>query len=179
MRSLRRAVTRDQAERAGRAVAEHVAGLPAFRAASHVALFASLSDELPTRPVFEALRTRGKQALFPRVEGDRLAFAPVARWEDLCPGRYGVAEPPQDVAALVPETLVLVPGVAFDAAGGRLGRGGGYYDRTFAAEAEPRPLLLGVGYAFQLVDAVPQERHDRRMDGVMTERGIRWAEGGR
>jgi 5-formyltetrahydrofolate cyclo-ligase len=179
MRSLRAAITREQAERAGRAVAEHVAELPAFADAAHVALFASLSDELPTRPVFDAALASGKLALFPRVEGARLVFAPVGRWEDLRPGRYGVAEPPHDIAALVPDALVLVPGVAFDARGGRLGRGGGYYDRTFASDAEPRPLLLGVGYAFQVVDAVPEERHDRRMDGVMTERGIRWAEGGR
>lgn len=179
MRSLRGAVTRDQAERAGHAVAEHLAGLPAFADASHVALFASLSDELPTRPVFDAALARGKLALFPRVEGDRLVFAPLARWKDLRPGRYGVAEPPHDVAARVPDALVLVPGVAFDARGGRLGRGGGYYDRTFAFDAEPGLLLLGVGYAFQVVDAVPEERHDRRMDGVMTERGIRWAGGGR
>ena len=177
MRSLRRAVTPDQAESAGRAVAEQVAGLPAFARAARVALYASLADELPTRPIFAAALARRKLALFPRVEGDRLVFAPVSRWEDLRPGRYGVAEPPPDVPALAPEALVLVPGVAFDARGGRLGRGGGYYDRTFASAAEPRPLLLGVGYAFQVVDTVPQERHDRRLDGVITEREIRWAEG--
>lgn len=178
MRRLRRAVPPDRAREAGRAVAERVAALPAFRDAGRVALYASLADELPTRPVFEAARAHGKLTLFPRAEADRLVFAPAVRWEDLRPGRYGVAEPSSAVAALTPDSLVLVPGVAFDVGGGRLGRGGGYYDRTFASNAEPRPLLLGVGYAFQVVDAVPRARHDRRMDAVVTERKVHWAEGG-
>jgi 5-formyltetrahydrofolate cyclo-ligase len=65
--------------------------------------------------------------------------------------------------------VVIVPGLAFDAAGRRLGRGAGHYDRAFPAGRQGAPLLVGVGYAFQLVDEVPAGPHDRRMDVVVTE----------
>ena len=73
---------------------------------------------------------------------------------------------------LRPGDLVLVPGLAFDRAGRRLGRGGGHYDRALA-EAGSEVVAIGVGYAFQLLDEdLPEEAHDRRMAGVLTERGL-------
>jgi 5-formyltetrahydrofolate cyclo-ligase len=70
---------------------------------------------------------------------------------------------------------VLVPGVAFDRAGNRLGRGQGLYDRAFPASAPRPPLLIGVAYQIQLVEAVPYTEADRRMDAVVTELGLHWA----
>jgi 5-formyltetrahydrofolate cyclo-ligase len=103
------------------------------------------------------------------------------RWEALRPGAYGVLEPPADSAAipLGAGDLVLVPGVAFDAAGYRLGRGKGYYDRSFARPrgGAEHPLLLGVGYEFQVVAVVPHGVRDRRLDAVVTERAVRWVGG--
>ncbi len=175
MVSRRRGVRRDEAEAAGRDVAARLAGCPAFLAARRVALYAALPDELPTRIVFQAALERGCCALFPAVEGERrLVFRPLERWEDLRPGRYGVLEPPKAGPAvrLTESDLVLVPGVAFDADGHRLGRGGGCYDAAFPPGASA-PLLYGVGFEFQLVDAVPHGSRDRRMDAIVTERIIR------
>jgi 5-formyltetrahydrofolate cyclo-ligase len=174
MAERRKRLAPAEAARAAQAVAGRVRELPAFRRARVVALYAALADELPSRPLFEAVRAAGKEALLPRTDGDSLAFCRVDAWEELVPGRYGVAEPPSGRAAVAPPGLVIVPGVAFDRAGHRLGRGEGYYDRAFAA-AETAGLLVGVGYAFQLLDKVPHGPHDRRMDGVVTDAGQWWA----
>lgn len=170
MAKRRSRVAPREAAWAAEAVAERVRALPAFRDAPAVALYAALADELPSRPLFEAVRAAGKEALFPRALGDCLAFCAVDAWEELLPGRYGVAEPPSRATSVVPTGLVIVPGVAFDRAGHRLGRGGGYYDRTFAVGGTAGPLVA-VGYAFQVVDAVPHGPNDRRMDAVVTEAG--------
>lgn len=179
MAARRRAVRRDEAEAAGREVAARLAGCPAFRAARRVAFYAALPDELPTRAAFDAARERGCCALFPAVEGERwLVFRPLERWEDLRPGRYGVPEPPKQGPAVQPVQgdLVLVPAVAFDAEGHRLGRGGGCYDAAFPPGGSA-PLLYGVGFEFQVVDGVPHGSHDRRMDAIVTERIIRQMQG--
>jgi 5-formyltetrahydrofolate cyclo-ligase len=174
-----RAVPRDLAEAAGRQVAARLAGCPAFLAARRIAFYAALPDELPTRLAFDAALERGCCVLFPALEGERrLVFRPVERWEDLRPGRYGVPEPPKQGPAVRPAKgdLVLVPGVAFDAEGHRLGRGRGCYDAAFPPGASA-PLLYGVGFEFQVVDAVPHGSHDRRMDAIVTERIIRQMRG--
>jgi len=171
MAARRRARGPGLAAGAGVAVAARVEALDAFARAGRVALYAALPDELPTRPLFEAVRRHGKSALFPRLAGERLEFAPVERWEELRPGRYGVLEPPPGAAGAGWGDLVLVPGVAFDRTGHRLGRGGGTYDRTFA-EAGEGVVLIGVAYEFQLVDEVPHGPGDRRLHAVVTERAF-------
>jgi 5-formyltetrahydrofolate cyclo-ligase len=138
-----------------------------------VALYASLADELSTGPFAAKARRAGKALLWPRLAGRGLEFAP-ARVEDLRPGRYGVPAPPPEIpaVALGPGDLLLVPGVAFDAAGRRLGRGGGHYDRVLAASDGAVPV--GVGYAFQLVGEVPVEPHDRPVRAWLCEKGFVW-----
>jgi 5-formyltetrahydrofolate cyclo-ligase len=138
-------------------------------------LYAALPDELPTRPLYELARSLGKVLLWPRIAaGGGLEFAPCRRWEDLVPGRYGVLAPPpgEGSVALGEDALLLVPGVAFDHRGGRLGRGGGYYDRVLGEIGKGGPLSLGVGFEFQLVEEVPRESHDRTLDALVTE--SRW-----
>ena len=116
----------------------------------------------------------GKVILLPRMIGTgRLEFACVHDLEGLVLGRFGVREPPPSCAAqpLSGSSLVLVPGLAFDRRGGRLGRGAGYYDRALAPVRADgvRPLYFGIGFALQLVDSLPTAPHDVRVDGVVTE----------
>lgn len=171
----RRAVPPAEAERAAARIAARLLVEPVLRSARRIALYAALPDEVPSRPLFEALAVLGRPRLFPRVVRDAgLEFAVVADWSELQPGRYGVLEPPAqaEAAALAEGDVVLVPGVAFDRAGHRLGRGGGHYDRAFPAAAPSPPFLLGIAYELQLVDAVPHGEGDRRMQAVVTERGL-------
>jgi 5-formyltetrahydrofolate cyclo-ligase len=104
-----------------------------------------------------------------------LEFFAVERWEDLRPGGFGVLEPQAVGTAvrLMPGDLVVVPGVAFDGDGYRLGHGMGYYDRAFATELGDAPTLVGFAYEFQIVDAVPHDHRDRQMDAIVTDQKVR------
>jgi 5-formyltetrahydrofolate cyclo-ligase len=177
----RRAVTPAAAEAAAASAARHLLADPWLLAAERVAAYAALRDELPTRALLDGLAAAGKVLLLPRVDpGGRLAFCVVERRGELVRGPHGVLGPPVGRAPIPLERgdVAIVPGVAFDQEGWRLGRGGGYYDRAFPPDAVKPPLLYGLGYEFQVVESVPHDSRDRRMDAIVTERGIRrWARG--
>jgi 5-formyltetrahydrofolate cyclo-ligase len=169
----RRALARSASAGAGRAVADALLACPAVKDARRIALYASLDDELPTRPVFESLAGPERTLAFPcAASGGGLAFAVAASWEMLRPGDWGVLAPGEGARRLALDEIevALVPGVAFDVEGNRLGRGGGHYDATFPAD-RPAPILIGLAWSFQLVDAVPHGSRDRRVDAIVTERG--------
>lgn len=120
-----------------------------------------------------ASRAARKRLLWPRLRSDgQLEFA-LADVEELRAGRYGVPEPAPAAPTepLGPDLLALVPGVAFDETGARLGRGGGSWDRALG-EARGA-AIFGVGYELQVIARVPREAHDRAVAALVTERGIR------
>lgn len=134
--------------------------------ASTVALFVGVGHEPQTRGVFDVLAPRGRW--LPKVVGPTaLAWGQVHRWDDLRPGRFGIPEPSVTHDAL-PEDIevVLVPGLAFDREGGRLGWGRGYYDR--ALDTVPHAVRIGLCLTPGLVPRVPMEAHDFRMHWVVT-----------
>jgi 5-formyltetrahydrofolate cyclo-ligase len=91
--------------------------------------------------------------------------------ERLVPDAFGIPAPPKSAPELVPN-LVITPLLAFDRKGGRLGQGAGHYDRTLAKLRKDRPVfMLGLAYAGQEVDELPQDRHDQRLDAILTETG--------
>ncbi|ALS29658.1 5-formyltetrahydrofolate cyclo-ligase [Paenibacillus sp. 32O-W] len=136
-------------------------------------------SELDTRPLIEWGWERGVAVTVPRANpADRsMTLYRIAGWDDLETGAYGIPEPnPSRAKAFrrIPDA-VWVPGLAFDLRGGRLGYGGGYYDRFDAyLRSLPggRPPWIGMAYEAQLTADVPTENHDARVDGVMTERGF-------
>jgi len=175
--ALRRASLGEvEANLAGAAVARRLLALEVVRDADRVALYAALPGELPLIALFDGLEGRA-ECLLPRMRGRDLEFAPVARWEELRPGRHGVLEPPVDIAAVPLDrvAVVVVPGLAYDVEGNRLGRGGGYYDRALAGIRRGAPLCIGAAFEFQVVDAVPHDSRDRPVDAIVTDRALRWA----
>ena len=151
----------------GAALPAHAAGWPVPGAA--VAGFWPLPGEIDTRPLLHAWHTRGLTVLLPRTPpaGERLTFHLWHPGAELLPGRFGTlapAGPPMEPDAL------LAPLLAFDAAGRRLGYGGGFYDRTLAAL--PGRAVLGCAFAAQRVGCVPAGPYDIRLPAVLTERGI-------
>ena len=176
MAARRAAVGPQEAAGAADAVTALLLEDPDVERAGRIALYAALPDEFPTKPLFEALASARCARLMPRIRpGRRLVFCAVEHWGDLVPGAHGILEPPEESEEVAPSAgdLVLLPGLAFDAAGWRLGRGGAYYDRAFPPDAVAPPLLFGLGYADQVVPRVPHDSRDRRMDAIVTERGIR------
>jgi 5-formyltetrahydrofolate cyclo-ligase len=109
----------------------------------------------------------GKILAFPRATAHGLEFFTGG---ELIAGPHGAREPRGGRPAPPPD-LVLVPGLAFDSRGRRLGRGGGFYDRFLATLRPPVPLLCGVCFSCQIVPEVPAEPHDVRMDFVLSETG--------
>ena len=128
MLECRRRIPLAEAARAASVAAQLLIALAPAARARRIALYASLPDELPSRPLFDSVVERGSCALLPRTaEEDRLEFFPVASWDELQAGRLGVLEPHPEgpPSLLAADDLVVVPGVAFDSAGNRLGRGKG------------------------------------------------------
>jgi len=141
------------------------------RGSPSVASYAAMGSELDCTTFHQALWADGHAVVLPRVvdaESDHpgLAWHAVRCAEDLALGWRGILEPlparcPE--VALLDVAAVVVPGLAFDRAGNRLGQGAGFYDRALAASL----VCIGVGYTCQLVDRVPIAPHDRRMDQLV------------
>lgn len=174
MRARREQLPPDLAMQASLAALAKLQKTPEWQRASQIALFASFAGEIPTQPIFRAAREAGKRVSLPRMESSPearspLAFVEVERWEDLRAGRWGVPEPAPELAprTLDAATLVLVPGLAFDRQGHRLGMGKGYYDRALATLA--LPVRFGFAFEFQLVDAVPYGPTDQAVVAIVTE----------
>ncbi len=173
MKAKRRALSRADRESAGAAVAQIVCAAPEFQRASRVAAYVALEDEMPTHAILDAVLASGRVLLLPRLVEAGMQFAVVEALASLRAGSFGVLEPPAASAAseLAPSDLVVVPGVAFDRSGGRLGRGGGHYDRSFPP-ALAGPWLIGLAFSLQLVESVPMGPTDRRVECVVSETGI-------
>lgn len=153
-------------------VTRHVEGCAEFVRARCVALYAATPDEVATDAVFTAAMTAGKVVCFPKVvpEVRQLALYTVTTLATLRPGYRGIREPDDGVPVSPDQCdLVMVPGVAFDMAGHRIGRGGGYYD---AFLAPIKACRMALAFECQLVECVPQERHDQSVDLIVTERRV-------
>ena len=138
-----------------------------------VALYAPLGSEIDTGPLAAELKRRGLRLALPRVdaEGELLVFHAWSPGDELKADLQGCQAPSPDAEVVEPDLFIL-PLVAFDRTGGRLGQGGGYYDRTLAAlRGHRRPLFVGLAFAGQEVARVPVDAHDQKLDGILTERG--------
>jgi len=172
MATTRRSLSPERREAAREQIGRRILAMPEYEHASRVLAYVALEDEASLEDVLRDVLASGRGLLLPRMGGDGLVFVAIRGLGTLRAGRFGVLEPDDGPSEkLEVGDLALVPGVAFDRAGGRLGRGGGYYDRSLP-RATSSPLVFGVGYADQLVDAVPMGRHDRRVDGIVTDAGI-------
>lgn len=134
--------------------------------------YVSFGTEADTIRFLQELWKRGVQTAVPHVEGRSMSFYWVHGMGDLSPGYLGILEPKDSCCqAKEHRALVITPGLAFTADGGRLGYGGGYYDRFFAEE--PDHMRVGAAYGWQVVDTLPAEETDHRLHLIVTDQGIR------
>lgn len=186
MQLKRESLMPDQLELAARAVRRQVMNLlsrlwPVEKRDAgrplRVSVYSAIRGELDLTPLFPALQALPGELYFPAVKkyasGSDLVFCrlPVglAPEEFLCTGCFGVPEPPEKSRndTLPQLDLALVPGLAFDKNGNRLGWGKGYYDR-FLAALNPRPLTIGIGYDFQVLENIPVTANDEKLDHIVT-----------
>ena len=171
--ALRQRVTPEDAEIAGRAVAAYL--LPLIAEDAVVAGYHPVRGELDIYPTMMRLSDRGFRLCLPVIEAaDKPLF--FRRWQAgivMEKGRYGIDIPPIGTPVLKPD-VVIVPLVAFDRKGNRLGYGAGYYDRTLEKLREMQPFLqvIGVGYSVQEVEGFEAGIHDQKMDVIVTEKGV-------
>jgi 5-formyltetrahydrofolate cyclo-ligase len=179
MRLRRRALPQFRRRLANRALMRHLLGLPAYRRARALAVYWPADGEADVRAIAAHAWSRGKRLYLPVVgHGGKMRFAPWDRAGRLQPNRFGIPEPVGSRRRLRAGGLdvVIVPLVAFDERGNRLGMGGGYYDRAFG-RGRRRPLLVGVAFSFQEAPSIPAQPWDIPLDIVITERGRRQVRG--
>lgn len=168
----RRSAMAEAAPDAGSRVASLVAASFAPPSGTVVAGYWPMRDELDPRPTLSELSARGCRIALPAVigYGQPLVFRAWESDEPLQDGPFGTIQPGEEADVLEPQ-LLLVPMVAFDRSGRRLGYGGGFYDRTLAAlRGRFAVQAIGIAYADQEVESVPAGPEDARLDGVVTER---------
>ena len=195
MRRRRAGLGADALAAAGAAAVARLRVLPVMRTARLVAAYRAVRGEIPLEDLMDGPPSGPVSVRYtlPRVRGQDLEFAlhqPGDRFE---PGAFGIPEPVGgEVVALADHDVVLVPLVAFDAEGRRVGNGKGFYDRALAglaaglpdpdpdagargrseAASQPRPVLIGVAHSFQQVDEAPCHPWDMALDAVVTEAGL-------
>ena len=155
-------------------IVQHILLLPEFNDAGCVMLFASLPDEFDTEPLIDAALMMNKTVTLPRVDWRRkqLDIVRIDRVSELEDGYMGILESRDGVALPVRSVdFMLVPGLAFDHIGHRLGRGGGYYDRLLASPGM-HAARCAAAFACQLLDYVPFDAHDQAVDLLVTEEGV-------
>ena len=158
-------------------IAANLYNLPAYLKASTVMFFIAFGSEVNTKAMVEETISRGKLALAPKAVPKTRELIPsqIIDWEqDLAPGFYNIPEPREDKLRLLePDKidLLIVPGVAFDQKGNRLGYGGGYYDRFFLLLKPGTPLVAMV-FDLQIQPDIPVDEWDRRVDCIITEKRV-------
>jgi 5-formyltetrahydrofolate cyclo-ligase len=139
-----------------------------------VSVYWPIRSELNTRPLLDALASKGVTTVLPVMSAVRqpLIFRAFSPGDELVKGPFGLSEPGAGRPALDPD-VVLAPLAAFDRKGFRLGYGGGIYDATLASLRARRPVIaVGLAYSCQETDAVPTEPHDQRLNYILTEREL-------
>jgi 5-formyltetrahydrofolate cyclo-ligase len=169
-----------QAKAAGAAICERIRSLAAWNQADEVAAYMPVQGEVDVLPLIEELWARGARVLLPRCRPERTGEMELAcplGLEELTPGAFGIMEPTPEACPAVRACepgLVLLPGLAYDRKGMRLGFGGGYYDRLIASGILGDALLAAPAYAFQVLEEIPSDPWDRPVSLIVTERETIW-----
>lgn len=165
MRRRKQLYTADEKRAMSDAICQRITDMKAWQEAQCVLLYHPLPDEVDVRRLLDVGRQSGKEIILPQVVGEELCLRLYTGTDSLSVGAFGIMEP---TGALFTEyeriDLALIPGMAFDGEGHRLGRGKGYYDRLLPLL--PRAHRIGICFPFQFVDTVPSLTHDVRMHEV-------------
>lgn len=172
MKTSLSALSAEEAGERSRRACDNLARLDEFAGADTVMLYVPIPGELDCLPAVRTAWEQGKTVLVPRVSPSEAGVMHAIRIENeeaLEPGSYGIREPREGAAWEIDGIeLIVVPALAFDRVGHRLGRGGGFYDRFLAQRGEAS-IACGIGFSLQIADGLPREAHDEPLDLVVTD----------
>ena len=175
LRQRRRALSAQDVRKNSQRIAARLYAQAMFHQARQILLYSSDENEVETEGLWQAACRRGIDVYYPRVTADKQEVEFVRRHdnEPLIPGVFDIPVPPgEDLLTSVAQTdLVLIPGVGFDRAGHRLGRGRGYYDRVLR-DLLAGALRVGLAHDYQIVSHIPIDEHDQRVDYIVTEKRL-------
>jgi len=173
LRERRSALSPEEHAAVSAAVGSQLAKIAALLRSPVVGGYRASRGEVDIDAALTRLHDDGAMVTVPRVSGDHMDFLPWTSGSETITGSFGIDEPINgEPVQFSRHDVVLVPLVAFDETGQRLGQGGGFYDRAIAAAGAARPLLIGVAHAFQQVRSVPVEAWDMPLDAVVTEERV-------
>ncbi len=170
---LRKSLSAAEAEAMSSVIQQTFMASAEFAGAETIGLYVPVHQEVDTTEVLKQALASGKSVLLPAVSGDRLEFRQISSQELLQRGAFGIMEPDSTCPVRAPREadVIVVPGVAFDLAGRRIGYGKGYYDKVLHA-LEGTGKLVGFCYEVQIVTDISAEPHDVRMDMIITEKRV-------
>ncbi|HWT73293.1 MAG TPA: 5-formyltetrahydrofolate cyclo-ligase [Mobilitalea sp.] len=186
-KELRSKLTIEEHNSLSKAIRERLFQTEAYRSSENLLIFVSFQSEVDTHELIRLSLRDGKKVYIPRVEAGGMEFYQIHDLEGLVPSNYGVLEPPSGVDDkfkfihqkdlmqanqlehnLQYRNLMILPGLAFDKNGNRIGYGAGYYDRYFAAHPDIPFYKTAIGFDFQIIDQIPAEDYDRKADIIIT-----------
>jgi len=156
-------------------ILERMLSLEEFKNAGIIFFFASFRTEVDTTEMIKSAHSSGKRVLLPKVDKDRheLLLYEIRDFSELAPGYMGIPEPSFQgrQMSINDADIVIIPGAGFDASGNRIGYGGGYYDRLLSGLQKDSPVIAPA-YEEQVVDSIPSEPHDIRVQMIVTDRRV-------
>jgi 5-formyltetrahydrofolate cyclo-ligase len=171
MLDMRNKLNTEEVRKKSKTIQAFIINSKEFQHADVIGAYFAFGSEVTTELIIGRARILGKKIALPRVEGDKIKFYEFTLTKSLIKNRFGIMEPPPYLH-ISNIDILLVPGIAFDKKGNRLGYGKGFYDRLLSGN---RAIFsVGLAYLFQIVDNLPHETYDQRLDAIASEDGIHY-----
>jgi 5-formyltetrahydrofolate cyclo-ligase len=171
----RSSMPRSEVQKKSKLIKEQIFQMQEFREAKTILFYVSYDNEVDTHEMIKESLGMKKQVVVPKTDMNNrtIICSSLTRWDDLLSGAYNILEPRREcVNEVSPESidLMIIPGVAFDCQGNRIGHGMGYYDRLLQKKIITH--CVGLAFELQIVESIPSEKHDVKVEKIVTEERI-------
>lgn len=172
IRYLKRNLTAKQIKEQSACIANNLCNTKEYQSAQVVYIYFSYNQEVITKNIIVHALAHGKKVAIPKVEKGKIVFYYMNGLEDVKVGYQGIYEPLQKQQANETEILMIMPGLAFDRKGNRMGYGGGFYDNYLLDNVSKIRVKIALAYDFQVIDQLNVEQHDQKVDIIITQSNI-------
>jgi 5-formyltetrahydrofolate cyclo-ligase len=169
----RKELSKSEVEKKSLQIQHRLFSLPWYHTAQNILFYVSYDNEVDTHVMIKESLMNGKTVLVPKTDKEKktICVSRLLCWEDLSPCAYSILEPRENCIREVPVTsveLLIVPGIVFDVCGNRIGHGMGYYDRLLKNTIQAHSI--GLAFESQIIKAIPAEKHDEKVEMIVTEK---------